>query len=109
MATATRVTVLPAASQFRGVFDMIWIVQFDLDSGPITGNSAELSTIPVPGVVLGKDVILGWNHSTANDAGVTEEVHVGGDNELHVIRHNPSGPPVNLPPTTFRVVIARLL
>lgn len=111
MATVTaNVTKLRGAQQFRGVLSDITVVTFTVGAHTISGNSNEETIVPAEGVDHEADFVLGWTHTHvgAHSHEITETFHTW-DEELHLVAHNRSGSPVDLPATTYRVIVGRLV
>lgn len=110
MATVSSVSVVRNERvQFQGLIQQVVIVEATVAAVTISGNANEDSTIPAVGIDHETDFVLGWTHSHAGTHAheVNEEVHTW-DDELHLVVHNRSGSPVDLPQTTYKFLVGRL-
>jgi len=108
MAAATDIRALRRQEFDDGVFVRITIYQFTLDVPSVAGNSYSEDTAAIPGLLVGKDIVLGWGHGSEPIHDLMQELHVGAPDTLHILSHNSSGSPINPGSTIYRVVIARL-
>lgn len=108
MAAGTNVQIQDNLSQFRGVFDRVWVVRFTLDTGSITSNSNAEDTVAIPGIDR-NNIVLGFTYENEPPADVIHEVHVASTDVLHIVTHNVSGGATNPPSNNWTVVIGRLV
>lgn len=111
MATVTGIYVKDRGPrQFRGVFSDVIVVTFTVAAHTIAGNANEESTVAAPPVDHETDFVLGWTHSHGTDHSheIAEAFHTW-DGELHLVSHNRSGAPVDLPATSYKVIVGRLV
>ena len=108
MAVGTSIAIKQGEQQFRGVFSYVWVVTFTLDTPSVSGNSSNQDTIVVPGLRLATDVVIGATNTSGPLSTMNQDIHVGADNELHVVSHNASGNPIDPASAVFRVIVARV-
>lgn len=108
MAAATNISVLKRQEYKEDFFTRLQLIQFTLDVPSVAGNSYSEDTATVPGLVVGKDVVLGWTHGSEPIHDLMQEIHVGAPDTLHILSHNSSGSPINPGVTIYRVVVGRL-
>jgi hypothetical protein len=108
MATATNITVLRRQEFEAGIFVRHTLYQFTLDVPSISGNSFDESTATIAGLLVGKDIVLGFTHTAEPVHDILHELHVGAANTLHILSHNSSGSPIDPGSQVYRVLIGRL-
>ena len=108
MAAATNISILRRQEYKEDFFTRLQVVQFTLDIPSVAGNSYAEDTAAVPGLAVGKDVVLGWTHGSEPIHDLMQEIHVGAPDTLHILSHNSSGSPINPGVTIYRVVVGRL-
>jgi len=108
MATATNIRLLRRQEFEEGVYIRIQVYQFTLNTASVGGNSYQEDTATIPGLLVGKDLVLGWAHASEPIHDLMQELHVGAADTLHILSHNSSGSPIDPGETIYRVVIARL-
>jgi hypothetical protein len=108
MAAATNIRVLRRVESKGEMFTRQTLYQFTLDTPNIAANATVVDTAAIEGLLVGKDIVLGWTHNAEPSHDVLQEIHVGAANELHILSHNTSGAGVDPASAVYRVLIGRL-
>lgn len=108
MATATNVRLIRQEEKHGELVQRLRVYTFTLDVGTIGPSSTDTSTATLPGVKFAEDFVLGVKHGSDYDHGLLHELHIGGDDTLHIMTHNTTGGNIDPPSDTWTVIIAKL-
>lgn len=107
MATGTAVTIRENTYQFRGIFEYVWVVRFNLDTASVAGGDSNEDTVAVPGLNPATDVVLGFTEDVEIDHLLSRRIYVTA-NRLDITTHNSKGTGLDPAASNFVVVIGRV-
>jgi glycopeptide antibiotics resistance protein len=106
MAAATDISITSYPLPYVGLNWIEVLVQFTLEIGTMSPNSADISTAAVP-ELLSTDIVIGFEQSVIIEV-ATYRLRIGTDGILDIITNNLTGEPIDVGPSTYRVLIRRL-
>jgi hypothetical protein len=107
MAAATDISITSYPLPYVGLNWIEFLVQFTLEIGTMSPNSADLSTASVP-ELLSTDIVIGFEQSVLIEVATYRLRIDTADGILDIITNNLTGDPIDVGPSTYRVLIRRL-